>query len=216
MKKLVAYSSVSHLGFVVLGIFSFNQIALDGAVYQMLNHGISTGALFLLVGMLYDRRHNFMIAEYGGLATPMPVFSSVFLFVTFSSIGLPLLNGFVGEFLILLGASQARFVYSVIAATATILAAVYMLWMYQRVFLGEVTNAENNKLSDLSAREKWVIAPVMAMALIMGVASGWFFKPMEAATARVVQQTAAPAHVQNITKPPASAVTSATLTGGGQ
>ena len=212
MKKLVAYSSVSHLGLVVLGIFSFNQIALDGAVYQMLNHGISTGALFLLVGMLYDRRHNFMIAEYGGLATPLPIFSSVFLFVTFSSIGLPLLNGFVGEFLILLGASQARFVYSVIAATATILAAVYMLWMYQRVFLGESTNAENNKLSDLSAREKWVIAPVMAMALIMGVASGWFFKPMEGATARVVQQTAAPAHVQNISKPPMAV----TLTGGGQ
>jgi NADH-quinone oxidoreductase subunit M len=197
MKKLVAYSSVSHLGFVVLGIFSFNQIAMDGAVYQMLNHGISTGALFLLVGMLYDRRHNFLIAEYGGLATPLPKFSSVFLFVTLSSIGLPLLNGFVGEFLILLGASQARFAYAAIAATAMILSAVYMLWMYQRVFLGEVSNPVNNGLSDLSTREKWVIAPVMAMALIMGVASGWFFKPMEAATAQIVKQSGAPAHVQN-------------------
>jgi NADH-quinone oxidoreductase subunit M len=212
LKKLVAYSSVSHLGLVVLGIFSFNQIAMDGAVFQMLNHGISTGALFLLVGMLYDRRHNFMIAEYGGLATPLPVFSSMFLFVTLSSIGLPLLNGFVGEFLILLGASQARFVYSVVAATATILSAVYMLWMYQRVFLGEVTNSQNSKLSDMSAREKWVILPVMAMALIMGVASGWFFKPMEASTAEVVKQSGVPAHVENRIAPPARGA----LNGGGQ
>jgi NADH-quinone oxidoreductase subunit M len=136
----------------------------------------------------------------------------MFLFVTFSSIGLPLLNGFVGEFLILLGASQARFVYSVVAATATILSAVYMLWMYQRVFLGEVTNDENSKLSDMSAREKWVVLPVMAMALVMGVASGWFFKPMEASTAQVVTQSGVPAHVENHMTPPAQAA----LNGGGQ
>ncbi|SRR5579871_2375422 len=197
IKKLVAYSSVSHLGFVVLGVFAFNQIAMDGAVYQMLNHGISTGGLFLLVGMLYDRRHRFEIAEYGGLSTPMPIYTSFFLFVTLSSIGLPLLNGFVGEFLVLVGASQARFVYSIIAGTATILSAVYMLWMYQRVFLGENTNPANANLPDLSLREKTVAIPVMAMALIMGVASGWFFKPMEASTARVVKQTGVPAHVKN-------------------
>jgi len=186
MKKLVAYSSVSHLGLVVLGIFSFNQLALDGAVYQMLNHGVSTGALFLLVGALYDRRHTHLISEFGGLATPMPIFSSVFLFVTFSSIGLPLLNGFVGEFLIMLGASQSHFIYAVVASIAVILSAVYMLWMYQRVFLGQVTNETNRTLSDLSPREKWVIAPLLLIALYMGVASAQFIKKMDNATARVV------------------------------
>jgi NADH-quinone oxidoreductase subunit M len=186
IKKLVAYSSVSHLGLVVLGIFSFNQIALDGAVYQMLNHGVSTGALFLLVGALYDRRHTHLISEFGGIATPMPIFSSVFLFITFSSIGLPLLNGFVGEFLIMLGASQTHFIYAVVASIAVILSAVYMLWMYQRVFLGQVTNETNRTLADLSLREKWVIAPLLLMAIYMGVASAQFFKPMEASTARIV------------------------------
>ncbi len=184
MKKLVAYSSVSHLGFVVLGIFSFNQIALDGAVYQMLNHGISTGALFLLVGMLYDRRHTHLISEFGGLATPVPVLSSVFLFVTFSSAGLALLNNFVGEFLILLGASQARFIYAVFASSGVILSAAYMLWMYQRVFWGEVTVEANRTMADLTTREKWVLAPVLIMALWMGIASTQFIRPMEASTSR--------------------------------
>lgn len=136
IKKLVAYSSVSHLGFVVLGLFSFNQIGFDGAVYQMLNHGISTGALFMLVGMLYERRHSLEIRDYGGVATPAPWFSTVFLITTLASIGLPLLNNFVGEFLVLQGAALVNFSWAVFAALGVILSACYMLWMYQRVFLG--------------------------------------------------------------------------------
>ena len=154
MKKLVAYSSVSHLGFVVLGIFSFTQVGMDGAVYQMLNHGISTGALFLLLGMIYDRRHTYEITEYGGLATPMPVYATFFLFIMLASVGLPLLNGFVGEFLVLSGAFQAKALYGILAASGVIWSACYMLWMYQRVFYGKVTNPVNASLPDLIARER--------------------------------------------------------------
>jgi len=138
MKKLVAYSSVSHLGFVVLGIFSFTQIGLDGAVYQMLNHGITTGALFALVGLMYDRRHSLAIEDYGGVATAAPWLSTVFLITTLASIGLPLLNNFVGEFLVLQGAALANFKWAIWAALGVILSACYMLWMYQRVFYGEL------------------------------------------------------------------------------
>src|SRR6201987_1087665 len=155
LKKLVAYSSVSHLGFVVLGIFAFQNISMQGAVYQMLAHGISTGALFLLVGMLYDRRHTFEISEYGGLATPMPKFAAFFLFVALSSLGLPMLNGFVGEFLILLGTYQSHWAWASWAATGVILSACYLLWAYQRVFYGDVTNDKNRDLPDVDAREKW-------------------------------------------------------------
>jgi NADH-quinone oxidoreductase subunit M len=136
MKKLVAYSSVSHLGFVVLGLFSFNQLGFDGAVYQMLNHGISTGALFMLVGYLYERRHSLEIAAYGGVATPAPWLSTVFLVTTLASIGLPTLNNFVGEFLVLQGAAMANFQWAVFAAVGVILSACYMLWLYQRTFFG--------------------------------------------------------------------------------
>ncbi len=188
LKKLVAYSSVSHLGFVVLGIFSFNQVALDGAFYQMLNHGVSTGGLFLLAGMLYDRRHTHLISEFGGLATPAPKLAGFFLFVTLSSIGLPLLNNFVGEFLVLLGAYQARMLYAAIAATGVILSACYMLWMYQRVFLGEVDKDANRALADLSLREKWVLAPIAVMALWMGLGSPMFLTRMEASTARILRE----------------------------
>ncbi len=141
MKKLVAYSSVSHLGFVVLGIFCFNSFGLDGAVYQMLNHGVSTGALFMLVGMLYERKHSLEIADYGGVATPAPWFASVFLLTTFASIGLPTLNNFIGEFLVLQGAASANFQWAVFAAIGVILSACYMLWMYQRTFLGRAPGA---------------------------------------------------------------------------
>lgn len=134
LKKLVAYSSVSHLGFVVLGIFSFNPNGMQGAIYQMLAHGISTGALFLLVGMLYDRRHTFEIVQYGGLATPMPRLSAFFLFVVLSSLGLPMLNGFIGEYLILLGTYVVHWQWAAWAATGVILSACYLLWSYQRVF----------------------------------------------------------------------------------
>jgi NADH-quinone oxidoreductase subunit M len=170
LKKLVAYSSISHLGFVVLGIFSFTQAGVDGAVYQMLNHGVSTGALFMLVGMLYERRHTFEISEFGGLATPMPLYATFFVFITLSSIGLPLMNGFVGEFLILSGAFRAKALYGVLAASGVIWSACYMLWMVQRVFYGENRNPANVAIPDASARERLALWPVAIAALVMGVA----------------------------------------------
>lgn len=170
VKKLVAYTSVSHLGFVVLGIFSFTQIGIDGAVYQMLGHGISTGALFMLLGMIYDRRHTYDISEYGGIATPMPVYATFFTFIMLSSVGLPLLNGFVGEFLILSGAFQARQIYGILAATGVIWSACYLFWMYQRVFYGQVTNPVNKNLTDMDARERISMWPLALVALAMGVA----------------------------------------------
>ena len=169
IKRLVAYTSVSHLGFVVLGIFSFTQIGVDGAVYQMLNHGVSTGALFMLLGMIYDRRHTYEVTEFGGLATPMPVYATFFTFIMLSSVGLPLLNGFVGEFMILNGAFQARQLYGILAATGVIWAACYLLWMYQRVFQGQITNPANKNLADLDARERISLWPLALAALVMGV-----------------------------------------------
>ena len=179
IKKLVAYSSVSHLGFVVLGIFCFNQQGIEGAIYQMLNHGISTGALFLIVGMIYDRRHTRLIEEFGGLATPLPVFSTFFMIVTLSSMGLPLLNGFVGEFLILLGAFKANVTYTVLAASGIILSAVYMLWMYQRVVFGKVKHERNKVLPDLSLREKLILVPITLLIIWMGVYSQSFLRKMD-------------------------------------
>ena len=150
MKKLVAYSSVSHLGFVVLGIFSFTQMGMDGAVYQMLNHGISTGALFVLVGLLYERRHSLEIEDYGGVATAAPWLSTAFLVTTLASIGLPLLNNFVGEFLVLQGAALANFKWAIFAAIGVILSACYMLWLYQRVFYGEAGDEVGTHVFDLN------------------------------------------------------------------
>jgi NADH-quinone oxidoreductase subunit M len=170
IKRLIAYTSVSHLGFVVLGIFSFTQLGVDGAVYQMLNHGVSTGALFMLLGMIYDRRHTYDIDEYGGLATPMPIYATFFAFMMLSSVGLPLLNGFIGEFLIMSGAFQAKELYGILAATGVIWSACYLLWMYQRVFYGEVTNPVNKSLPDLDAREQVSLWPLAIAALVMGVA----------------------------------------------
>jgi NADH-quinone oxidoreductase subunit M len=170
LKKLVAYSSVSHLGFVVLGIFTFTAAGTTGAVYQMLNHGVSTGALFILVGMLYERRHTFEISEFGGLASRMPAYAAFFVFITLSSIGLPLLNGFVGEFLILSGAFRDRAIYGILGASGVIWSACYMLWMIQRVFYGENRNPANATLPDASAREKLTLWPLSVAALVMGVA----------------------------------------------
>jgi NADH-quinone oxidoreductase subunit M len=190
LKRLVAYSSVSHLGFVVLGIFVFNMQGVEGAVYQMLNHGISTGALFLIVGMIYERRHTREISEFGGLATPMPVLATIFMIITLSSIGLPLLNGFVGEFLILVGTFGATLakakLYCTLAATGVILGAVYMLWMYQRVIFGEVTHDVNKTLPDLSAREKWVLIPMVVMALWMGIYPQFFLRKMDASVSKLL------------------------------
>jgi NADH-quinone oxidoreductase subunit M len=182
LKKLVAYSSVSHLGFVVLGIFSFNTIAMQGAIYQMLAHGISTGALFLLVGMLYDRRHTFDIKEYGGLATPMPRLSAFFLFVALSSLGLPMLNGFVGEYLILLGTYIVHWKWAAWASTGVILSACYLLWAYQRVFFGEVTREKNRTLPDASARERFILASMSIVILWMGIGSVFLTRRTASAT----------------------------------
>jgi NADH-quinone oxidoreductase subunit M len=170
MKKLIAYSSVSHLGFVVLGIFSFTQAGLNGAMFVMLAHGISTGGLFMLAGVLHERRHTYEISEFGGLASPMPVYAALYLVIVLASAGLPLLNGFIGEFLVLSGAFQAKAVYGILGATGIIWSAVYLLWMYQRVFYGKVTRPVNNSLRDLSGFEKMAIWPCAVAALVMGVA----------------------------------------------
>src|SRR6201997_4165399 len=188
VKKLVAYSSVSHLGFVVLGIFSFNAIAMQGAIYQMLAHGITTGALFLLVGMLYDRRHTFEIKQYGGLATPMPRLSAFFLFVALASLGLPLLNGFVGEYLILLGTYVVHWQWAAWASTGVILSACYLLWSYQRVFFGEITVEKNKTLPDASVREKWILATMAVVTLWMGIGSPFITRRTAAATQTVMDQ----------------------------
>jgi len=188
MKKLVAYSSVSHLGFVVLGIAAMNVQGVQGAVYQMLNHGISTGGLFLIVGMLSDRRHTRLISEYGGLKNVAPRLVAVFFLVTLSSIGLPGMNGFVGEFLILLGAFRWDPRFAALAATGVILSATYMLWMFQRVNYGPVTNEKNAGLKDLQPREWLVIAPIVAAAILMGVLPNLFLKPMEPSVTRVIAQ----------------------------
>ncbi|MGO9126045.1 MAG: complex I subunit 4 family protein [Terriglobales bacterium] len=170
VKKLIAYSSISHLGFVVLGIFSFTPAGLDGATFVMLAHGVSTGALFMLAGILYERRHTYEIAEFGGLATSMPVYASFFLFITLASVGLPLLNGFIGEFLVLTGAFRDRAAYGVLGATGVIWSACYLLWMYQRVFFGKLTHEVNRTLPDLDGRERAALWPTAIAALVMGVA----------------------------------------------
>jgi NADH-quinone oxidoreductase subunit M len=169
LKKLVAYSSVSHLGFCMLGLYALNAQGMAGGMMTMLNHGVSTGALFLLVGVVYERRHTRMIADFGGLWKPMPVYASVFLVVLLSSIGLPGTNGFVGEFLVLLGAFRTNPIWAIIAATGVILSALYMLWMFQRVFFGPVTRAENETLADLTVRERLVFAPLVILIFWMGV-----------------------------------------------
>ncbi len=169
IKKLVAYSSVSHMGFVMLGLFALNEPGASGAVYQMLNHGVSTGALFLLVGIVYERRHTRRIVDYGGLAKVVPVFATFFMLVTFSSIGLPLLNGFVGEFMILLGAFQFAPWPTAVAATGVIFGAAYMLWMFQRVVFGPLTNRENAALTDMNGREIAYMAPLAVAIVVMGI-----------------------------------------------
>ena len=188
MKKLVAYSSVSHLGFVVLGICAMNVQGVQGAVYQMLAHGVSTGGLFLIVGMLSDRRHTRLIAEFGGLKQVMPRLTAAFLIITLASIGMPALNGFIGEFLTMVGAFlwDPRFV--VPAGLGVILSAVYMLWMFQRVYLGNVTHEENAALPDLTPREWASVVPLCALAIVMGVLPAIFLAPMEPSVRRVVEQ----------------------------
>jgi len=188
IKSLVAFSSVSHMGFIMLGMFVVNEQGMQGAVLQMLNHGISTGALFLLVGMLYERRHTRIIEDFGGIANTMPAFATFFMIVMLSSIGLPLTNGFVGEFLILLGAFKAHATYAVIAASGVILAACYMLWMYQRVIFGKVTRPENQHLKDLSPREKLILVPLVALIFWIGIYPKPFFDRIEPAVRSTLGQ----------------------------
>ena len=168
LKKLVAYSSVSHLGFIVLGTFALTSGSLQGAVIQNVNHGLTTGALFLLVGMLYERRHTKEISEFGGLQKVMPIYAGLFLFMTFASIGLPGMNGFVGEFLILIGVYATLPTLAIIAASGVVLAAIYLLWAYERVFTGVVAE-ENKVLSDLTVREVSLLAPLVILVLVIGL-----------------------------------------------
>jgi NADH-quinone oxidoreductase subunit M len=188
MKKLVAYSSVSHMGFVVLGTAAMNVQGIQGSVYQMLAHGVSTGALFCIVGMLSDRRHTRLISEYGGIKRVVPQLTAASLVITLSSIGLPGLNGFIGEFLIMVGGFRWDPRFVVVAGLGVILSAVYMLWMFQRVYYGEVTNEHNRTLPDLSFREWAILGPLAAAAIFMGVFPNVFLRPMEPAVGRIVQR----------------------------
>jgi len=181
LKKLVAYSSVSHMGFCMLGLMALNPAGFAGSMMTMLNHGVSTGALFLLVGVVYERRHTRAIADLGGLWKAIPVFSAIFLVVTLSSIGLPGTNGFVGEFLVLLGAFKTKVIWAAVGATGVILSACYMLWMYQRVVFGPITHEENRGLADLTLRERLVFAPLLLLIFWMGVAPQPFLDRMRPA-----------------------------------
>ncbi len=187
-KKLIAYSSVSHMGFCTLGIFALNADGISGSMLQQINHGISTGLLFLLAGMIYDRRHAREISAYGGVAAVMPRFAVIFAIAVFSSAGLPLLNGFVGEFTILQGAFQANHIWAILGVVGLVLAAAYLLWLYQRTMLGPLTQDENRKLTDLSLREMCVLLPLVAGAIWIGLYPKPFFDLLEQPVARVVQQ----------------------------
>ncbi len=188
VKSLVAFSSVSHMGFVMLGMFALNVEGMSGSVMQMLNHGVSTGALFLIVGMIYERRHTRMIEDFGGLATSMPVFSTYFMIVALSSIGLPFTNGFVGEFMILLGTWARNHTYAILAASGVILAACYMLWMLQRVIFGKITNPDNERLADLTAREKVILVPLVVLIFWMGIYPKPFFDRIEPAVKQILER----------------------------
>src|SRR5437899_7557758 len=187
-KKLVAYSSVSHLGFCTLGIFALNPNGIAGSVIQQINHGISTGMLFLIIGVIYERRHSREIAEYGGLAHVMPKYAVVFAIAMLSSAGLPLLNGFVGEFTILQGAFERSWVWAAFAVMGVILGAAYLLWLYQRTMLGQITNARNLHLPDLSPRELAVFAPFIAWAIWIGIYPKPYFDVLEKPVAQIVER----------------------------
>lgn len=195
IKKLVAYSSVSHMGYVVLGLFSLNAISVSGSYYQMLNHGISTGALFLLVGMIYERRHTREISAFGGITKVMPIFAIIFMIVTLSSVALPGTNGFIGEFLILLGSWKTNPGLTALATTGVIFGAVYMLWMFQRVMFGPVTHKENEELKDLNFREIVVMAPLVVAIFAMGVAPNFFFQKTTPSIERFIARSMGKAKV---------------------
>jgi len=205
VKKLVAYSSVAHLGFVMLGIFALNTQGVTGGMLQMLNHGVSTGALFLIVGFIYERRHTRQITDFGGLAKQMPVFATMFMIVTFSSIGLPGTNGFVGEFLVLLGAFQGGLRwYAIIATSGVILSAVYMLWMFQRVMFGELNNPKNQVLKDLNAREVAIMVPLIFLIFFMGVYPRPFIDSMAPSIEKMIQQSKSKQQLAAVVAPAAA------------
>ena len=223
MKKLIAYSSVSHLGFCTLGIFALTPNGLSGSVIQQINHGISTGALFLIVGVLYERRHTRLISEYGGLSTPMPNFAAVYLIATLSSLGLPLLNGFIGEFTILSGIFQVSIRFAAWAVIGIILGAAYLLWLYQRVMFGPVTNPENEHLPDLNFREYATLLPLLLAAFWIGIYPKPLFNVLEQPVHQIVAQVnpgyynaAAPAPVPLGSQPAAAAAAAATVPSSGQ
>jgi NADH-quinone oxidoreductase subunit M len=187
IKSLVAYSSVAHLGFVMLGMFALNAQGIQGSILQMINHGISTGALFLIVGMLYERRHTRLIEDFGGLSHVLPIYATFFMIIALSSIGLPGTNGFVGEFLIILGTLKSNVTYAVLAAAGVIIAAVYMLWMYQRVFFGKVTNPANQVLKDLNFREKFILVPLVLAIFWIGFYPKPYLSKMETSVSALLQ-----------------------------
>ncbi len=187
IKKLVAYSSVSHLGAVMAGLFALNQQGIDGGVLQMINHGVSTGGLFLIIGMIYERRHTRLISDFGGIAKVMPVYSALVLIIVFSSIGLPGTNGFIGEILILMGLFKTSVIATVFAATGVILGAAYMLWMTQRVVFGKITKRENLNLKDINAREFLTLLPIIGLILWIGIYPKHFLSLSSASTARIAE-----------------------------
>ena len=187
MKRLIAYSSVSHMGFVMLGMFAFNAQGVQGSLLQMINHGLSTGGLFLIVGLIYDRRHTRLISELGGLSRQMPIYATLFAIIMFASMGLPGLNGFIGEFLILIGVFQVRWWWGAFAVTGVILGAAYMLWLYQRTMFGEITKEENKTLPDLDAREMATLLPIIAFCFLIGLYPAPFLKAMEVSVANTIQ-----------------------------
>src|SRR5688572_29084908 len=186
MKKLVAYSSVSHMGFVMLGMFALNPNGLNGSIIQQINHGISTGALFLIVGMIYERRHTREISQLGGISNVMPVYATVFLIMTMSSIGLPLLNGFIGEFAIMMGALQENLWWAVAGGAGIVLGAAYMLWLYQRTMFGKIDNPENEKLVDMNARELATLIPLIVLAFWIGLYPAPFFRVLDKPVNKIV------------------------------
>jgi len=219
MKKLIAYSSVSHLGFCTLGIFALTPNGLSGSVIQQINHGISTGALFLIVGVLYERRHTRLISEFGGLATPMPNFAAVYMIVTLSSLGLPLLNGFIGEFTILRGVFDVSFRWAAWAVLGIVLGAAYLLWLYQRVMFGSVTNPANEHLPDLNLREYATLVPLILLAFWIGIYPKPLFNVLDRPVSDLMHQVnpgyypaaPAPTAAQQITLPKSGPTLAAAL-----